>query len=182
MPDAPRKCFFFDRDGIVNEPPGPGYVTSWDEFRLLPEFPVLLRKVTDAGFSAVIITNQRGVARGLMSEDTLKEIHDRLLEELQRSFSLSILDIFYCPHERDTCSCRKPQPGMILAAAGKHNIDIASSWMVGDQASDIETGKRAGCRTIYVSASPARNDADITVTSMKELVSIIDNVLASGPI
>lgn len=180
MSGKPIKCFFFDRDGIVNRAPGPGYVESWAEFHLLPEFAEVLRKVTDAGYSSVIITNQRAVARGIISEDELKDMHQRLKQQLKDEHGLSLLEICYCPHERNSCDCRKPKPGMILTAAKKHNIDLSRSWMVGDQKTDVETGKAAGCRTIYVSDSPLRDDADVTVASMKELVSAIDSVLVSA--
>ncbi len=180
MSDTAIKCFFFDRDGIVNRAPGPGYVESWDDFHLLPEFVEVLRKVTDAGYGSVVITNQRCVARGIVSEADLKDMHGKLEEQLSEEHGLSLLEICYCPHERDSCECRKPKPGMILAAAEKHNIDLSQSWMVGDRETDITTGKSAGCRTIYVTEDPLRDDADLTVASMKELVSSIDSVLASA--
>lgn len=179
MTEQKRKCFFFDRDGIVNRAPGPGYVESWEDFYLQPEFPVVLKKVTDAGYAAAIITNQRCVARGIITEEVLLDMHRRLMEMLKQEHGLELLDIYYCPHERDTCDCRKPQPGMLIRAASEYNIDLHESWVVGDQQTDIETGKRAGCRTIYVTDDPQCNDADLTVASMKELVSAVDTVLAS---
>ncbi len=179
MTNSQLKCFFFDRDGVVNRAPGPGYVERWEDFHLLPEFVEVLRKVTRAGYSAAVITNQRCVARGIITEEVLMDMHHRLLDTLQTEHGLDLLDIYYCPHERDSCDCRKPQPGMIRRAAREHSIDLGRSWMVGDQKTDIETGKRAGCRTIYVTANPERDDADVTVASMKELVSAIDTVLAS---
>jgi len=179
MTDSKQKCFFFDRDGIVNRAPGPGYVESWEEFHLLPEFPVILKKVTDAGYAAAIITNQRCVARGIITESTLIDMHGRLTKILREEYGLELIGIYYCPHERDSCECRKPKPGMLMRAAKEHNIDLSASWVVGDQQTDIETGKQAGCKTIYVTDDPWRDDADLTVASMKELVSAIDNVLAS---
>ena len=182
MSAAKIKCFFFDRDGIVNQSPGPGYVESWDDFHVMPEFPAILQKITDAGYAAAIITNQRCVARGIVDEETLTDMHNRLVALLHDDYGLSLLDVYCCPHERDSCECRKPKPGMILTAAEEHDIDLSASWMVGDRETDIETGKRAGCRTIYVTDDPLREDADITVASMKELVSTIDTVLVSAPL
>jgi len=179
MSSRKQKCFFFDRDGIVNRAPGPGYVESWAAFHLLPEFPVVLKKITDAGYAGVVITNQRCVARGIITEEVLLDMHRRLRALLREEYGLELLDIYYCPHERDTCECRKPKPGMIMRAAEEHNLDLAGSWVVGDQQTDVETGKRAGCRTIYVTDAPCRDDADITVPGMKELVSAIDSLLAS---
>ena len=174
------KCFFFDRDGVVNKAPGPGYVESWNDFHLMPDFATVLRKIIEAGYAAIIITNQRCVARGIVAEETLIDMHNRMRDLLKSKYGLELLDIRYCPHEKDSCDCRKPQPGMILNAAEQHNIDLSQSWMVGDQQTDIETGKRAGCRTIYVTTDPCRDDADVTVPSMKELVTVIDTVLASA--
>jgi len=180
MTDNKIKCFFFDRDGIVNRAPGPGYVESWADFHINPEFPEILKKVTDAGYAAVIITNQRCVARRIVSENALNEMHRNLQDVLKNDYDLKLLDIYCCKHEVDSCDCRKPKPGMILTAAKKYGIDLSQSWMVGDQKTDVETGKRAGCRTIYVTDDPWRDDSDITVASMKELVSVIDSVLASA--
>lgn len=179
MSSRKQKCFFFDRDGIVNRSPGAGYVESWEEFHLFPEFPVVLKKVIDAGYAGVIITNQSCVAKGIITESVLLDMHARLRKMLRDEHGIDVLDVYYCPHNSDTCDCRKPKPGMILKAAAEHNLDLAGSWVVGDQHRDIETGKRAGCRTIYVTDDPQRNDADITVAGMKELVSIMDNLLAS---
>jgi D-glycero-D-manno-heptose 1,7-bisphosphate phosphatase len=179
MKTAERKCFFFDRDGIVNQAPGPGYVERWEDFHILPEFVTVLSKVIEAGYSAAIVTNQRCVARGIITEAALQDMHKRLIDILRQEHGLDLLDIYYCPHERDTCDCRKPQPGMLIRAAEDHCIDLSKSWFIGDQQTDVETGKRAGCRTIYVTDDPLRDDADITVSDMKELVSIIDTVLAS---
>lgn len=175
----PGKCFFFDRDGIVNAAPGPGYVERWEDFHILPEFVQALEKVTKAGYAAIVVTNQRCVARGIISEAALVDMHNRLKDELKQKYNLELLDIVYCPHPKDSCDCRKPQPGMLLKSAEKYNINLKASWMVGDQKSDIEAGKRAGCRTIYVSSHPERDDSDMVVADMKELVSALDIVLGS---
>ena len=162
-----RHAVFFDRDGIVNRSPGPGYVERWEDFHLLPEFAEVLRIATGLGFAAVVVSNQRGVARGRMSAATVDDMHRRLREQL-RSQGGELLDILYCPHEQGTCDCRKPQPGMLLRAASQYGLDLARSWMVGDAESDVEAGRRAGCRTIRVGGDGpsladhrARNMADL---------------------
>jgi D-glycero-D-manno-heptose 1,7-bisphosphate phosphatase len=173
-----RKCVFFDRDGIVNESPGQGrYVTHWNDFHLIPEFPACLQSVQKMGYQAAIVTNQRAVARGLMTLDDLEDIHRRLKRLLMRQYGLALLDIACCPHNENECSCRKPRPGMILALAKKHNLDLAASWMIGDSETDIEAGRRARCRTILVADETGESKADKRVPSMRVLAKKIDNIL-----
>lgn len=174
-----RKCVFFDRDGIVNQSPGPGYVERWEDFHLLPEFVETLRIVTGLGFAAVIISNQRGVALGRMTAGTVDDIHRRLQAILEQH-GLALLDILYCPHDRDACDCRKPKPGMLLEAARRHNIDLAGSWMVGDSPGDAEAGKSAGCRTILVGEKAEPGLADFTFQDMAGLRSGIATLLTGG--
>jgi len=178
---AKRKCVFFDRDGIVNESPGQGrYVTRWQDFHLVPEFPICLRSVLKMGYQAALITNQRAVARGLMSIKDLEDIHARLKRLLMRRYGLALLDIAYCPHNTNECSCRKPNPGMLLAMADKHSLDLAASWMIGDSETDVEAGKRAGCRTILVAGTlhSADSKADVRVPSMRALIKKIHRILS----
>jgi histidinol-phosphate phosphatase family protein len=177
MSEMKKKCVFLDRDGIVNTRVMDGYVESWDGFELLPEFPELLRKVSAMGYVAVVITNQRGVARGIMSRQAVDDIHANLKAMLEHDFGLHLLDVMLCPHERDSCTCRKPQPKMILDAAAKHGIDLALSWMIGDTESDVEAGRRAGCRTILVSDEALETVASARVASMRELVWRIEELL-----
>lgn len=168
------KAFFFDRDGVVNQVPQEGkrYIETWEEFHLMPGFVDVMRQVSDAGYVSVVITNQRGVGRGIVPQEELDRIHGNLKRELEEVHGLTLTDIYYCPHAEDGCACRKPAPGMILEAAETHNLDLSGSWMVGDQPKDIEAGRAAGCRTIYVGE---REDveADVCVASMRELDSLI---------
>lgn len=172
---AQKKCVFFDRDGIVNESPGAGkYVLDWQAFRLIPEFPKCLRVVSRRGYEAALVTNQRVVARGLLRADQLEAMHQNLRNLLEREYGLFLLDILYCPHQAGTCSCRKPHPGMLLTLAARHNIDLRQSWMVGDTESDVEAGRRAGCRTILVGSPQAASRADVRVDSMQDLPALLD--------
>ena len=174
-----RAAVFFDRDGIVNLSPGAGYVERWEDFHLQPEFVEALRIAARLGFAAVVVSNQRGVARGRMSAATVDEMHRRLREQL-RAQGVDMLDILYCPHERDTCDCRKPQPGMLLRAAAQYGLDLARSWMVGDAESDVEAGRRAGCRTILVGGdAPTR--ADQRASNMADLQTRLAGWLAASP-
>ncbi len=175
-----KKCVFFDRDGIVNQSPGPGYVERWEDFHLLPEFVASLRIVTALGYAAIIISNQQGVALGCMTAETVDDMHRRLRDILKQQHGLSLLDIFYCPHKSGTCECRKPKPGMILEAAHRHGINLAESWMVGDSPGDAEAGKAAGCRTILVGEKASPGSADFTFRDMGEFRLEIKKLLGKG--
>lgn len=170
-------CIFFDRDGIVNQSPGPGFVERWADFHLLPEFVATLRIITQLGYKAVIITNQRGVALGRMTAADVEDIHRRLREILKTQHHLDLLDILYCPHDRDTCDCRKPKPGMLLEAARRHQIDLSKSWMIGDSARDVEAGHSAGCRTILVGEATPTIPPDHQLPDMAALSSTIATLL-----
>ena len=172
------RCVFFDRDGIVNASPGAGqYVTHWKDFHLLPGFVEALRVVRAHGYQAVIVTNQRGVALGHVSAEDVEAMHKNLRDLLLKSYSLDLLDVQYCPHDAGACDCRKPAPGMLLAMAAKHHLDLAASWMVGDAETDIEAGRRAGCRTIRVDGEEAASRADWRVAAMKDLPALLERVL-----
>jgi len=145
------KAVFLDRDGVINRKPEEGrYVTRWEEFRFLPDVARAISTLKAAGYLAIVVTNQRCVAKELMSIDDLHALHQRMMNALSAS-GAEIDAIYYCPHEKDVCDCRKPAPGMLLAAATKHAINLQDSWMIGDSEIDIEAGKRAGCRTALVS-------------------------------
>jgi len=172
-----KKCVFFDRDGIVNQSPGAGYVERWTDFVLLPEFVNVLRVVESKGYEAVIVTNQRGVARGIMTMDAVNEIHRNLRAVLQRKYGLALLDILCCPHGKDECECRKPKPGMLLDAARRHDLDLRASWMIGDHDTDVETGKAAGCRTILVGPGDGNIQPDYRARDMAELKTLIEDLM-----
>ena len=174
MTDRLRRCVFFDRDGIVNRSPGPGYVLSWAGFRFEPLFPDILRTVLSKGYVAVVVTNQRGVALGLMPQADVDDIHLRMRLALKEQHGLELLDVVVCPHEKNTCDCRKPNPGMLLTAAERHGLDLAESWMIGDHERDVEAGRRAGCRTIIVNGGPESTTADVRVPDMHGLKAWVD--------
>jgi histidinol-phosphate phosphatase family protein len=142
------KGVFLDRDGVINQkPPEGGYVTCWEDFQILPGVIEGIAQLNRAGFRVIVVTNQRCIAKGLMTIVELESMHERMLEFLAQA-GATISAIYYCPHEMEpVCRCRKPAPGMLLDAAREHGIELRASWMIGDSESDIEAGKNAGCKT-----------------------------------
>lgn len=138
-----RPCVFFDRDGVVNRSPGPGYVNHLDDFHILPGFAACVRAAAEKGFPAIVVTNQRGVTRGLTPPEQLEAMHQRLHDELARE-GLALLDLLVCSADDDAHPDRKPNPGMLRTAAARHRLDLSRSWMIGDRESDVETGQNAG--------------------------------------
>jgi D-glycero-D-manno-heptose 1,7-bisphosphate phosphatase len=146
---------FVDRDGTVNEEID--YLCEPDQVRLIPGAAEAIDRLRKSGWLVVVITNQSAIARGLLSEDTLATIHQRL-GILLAELGTRVDGIYYCPHhptEGSTpykldCECRKPKPGMILRAARELNIDIVRSIVIGDRLQDLETAARVGARRILV--------------------------------
>jgi D-glycero-D-manno-heptose 1,7-bisphosphate phosphatase len=176
------KAAFLDRDGVINQKAPDGqYVTRWEDFHFLPGAIEAIVQFNQAGFRVIVVTNQRCVAKGLLSEIDLNHLHNRMSEHLS-SAGARIDAIHYCPHELEPpCNCRKPAPGMLLAAARAQNVDLAASWMIGDSDIDIQAGRNAGCRTVRVTVNNATArmssikdatllDADITAASLYEAV------------
>ena len=146
-----NKAVFLDRDGVINQKaPEHDYIKSWKEFCFLPGVQEAIRRIHQKGYLVIVVTNQRGIARGLMAENDLQEIHQKMCEEL-RKHGAHIDDIFYCPHDiKDNCTCRKPKAGMLISAQNKWDIDFTQSYIIGDSNSDIEAGQRVGCRGILM--------------------------------
>ncbi len=172
-----NRCVFFDRDGVINQSPGPGYVERLEDFHLEPGFVAAARVALARGYGVAVATNQRGVARGVVSMQTVEAIHAHLTAELAAQ-GVPLLGVFCCPHERDTCTCRKPQPGLLLAAARVHDLDLSACWMVGDNETDIEAGRRAGCRTILVSEKPGKKTrATLVAATIGSLAAVLEQAL-----
>jgi len=141
-----RKAFFLDRDGVVNF--DVRYCHEPEKIELKPGFAEGLKLLHAAGFLAVVVTNQGGVALGMYESDAVDACHKRI-QELLVPYGEKIDGFYYCPHHpkvQKDCSCRKPKPGLFFRAALDLGIDIGSSYMIGDRISDLEAGKNAGCR------------------------------------
>jgi D-glycero-D-manno-heptose 1,7-bisphosphate phosphatase len=145
------RCVFLDRDGVINVKPAPGeYIRSAAEFRLLPNVAEWIRLFNALGYLVIVITNQRGVALGLMTENDLADIHRKMLTDLAAQRA-RIDDVFYCPHAENSCECRKPKPGLVLAARDKWNIDLANSLILGDSDNDEQLAAACGVPFLRVS-------------------------------
>ncbi len=176
-PSSLKPCVFFDRDGIVNRSPGPGYVERVEDFHLLPDFVTALRLVLQRGYESVIITNQRGVGKGQMSQATLDAIHQHL-RDLLAAEGLSLRAIYFCTEVDRDHPRLKPQPGMLLEAAQDHHLDLSRSWMVGDNEKDVVAGQRAGCRTLLVRPGDEPTVAEHRVASMAEVPAFLARQLS----
>ncbi len=173
-----RPCVFYDRDGVINRSPGPGYVLGWEDFYLNDGIAESLRIAKERGYLAIIITSQRGVGKGLMSQGELDRIHRNLQKELSETGVG--FDGIYAYTETDDCPHKaKPDPEMILSAAGDFFIEATGSWMIGDADRDIEMGIRAGLKgTIRIVGDKAvGNEAEFTLNQITELPDLFKKIL-----
>lgn len=151
----PNRAVFLDRDHTLMD--DPGYVADPAAVRLLPGTELAIKSLVQAGFKTVVVTNQSGVARGLITEEALSRVHEELRRQLADK-GAALDAIYYCPYHPEgtvegyaiDSDLRKPKPGMLLQAAEEMDINLLESWMVGDSARDIEAGQRAGCRTVRI--------------------------------
>lgn len=153
-----RKAVFLDRDGLINRQAAPHhYISDPKDFEILPSVPEAIRSLNDAGFLVIVVTNQRGVARGMLTIEQVNVVHGYLQSELDK-YGAHIDAIYVCPHSDGECNCRKPDIGLFLMAERYFDIDKSQSWMVGDSETDVEAGKRYGVRSILTdSLSQAAN-------------------------
>lgn len=144
-----RPTVFLDRDGVINRG-RPGYVRTPEAFEFLPGAIEGMRTLQDAGWRLVLVTNQDAMGWKLLPERQLFRIHERMLKEF-RTHGVNVAEIYYCPHHvLSDCACRKPRPGMLLAAARDLGVNPRMAWMIGDKVLDVETGRAFGCRVAWV--------------------------------
>ena len=157
------RAVFIDRDGTISEEVG--YINHASRFRTFAYSAEAIKKLNDAGWLAIVITNQAGVARGYFEETMIQAVHERMNSELAQG-GARLDAIYYCAHHpsvgeppyRFDCDCRKPKPGLITRAAGDFEIDLASSWMIGDRYSDIELARNAGVKSAFVLSGYGRGE------------------------
>ena len=179
------KAIFLDRDDTLIE--DPGYINSPEQVKLLDGVAEALIELKALGYKLLVVTNQSAVARGIVTEKVLGEIHKRL-EQLLAEKNAFLDGIYYCPYHPDGAvkkyrkesDFRKPNPGMLLKAAEEMDIDLGQSWCVGNSISDMEAGLRAGCKTILIDLpshqqqlEPGQPRPDYKAVNIKEVVNII---------
>jgi D-glycero-D-manno-heptose 1,7-bisphosphate phosphatase len=144
-----KRAVFLDRDGVINQAilrDGKPYPPSTiEELKIVEGAAEALPDLKQAGFLLIVVTNQPDIARGAQTRAAVDAIHQSLRE------ALPVDDFFVCPHDdSDQCDCRKPLPGLLLRAAGKYDIDMPRSFMVGDRWRDVDAGASAGCATVWI--------------------------------
>jgi D-glycero-D-manno-heptose 1,7-bisphosphate phosphatase len=174
-----RPGVFLDRDGTINvRPREHDYIRNSRDFEWLPGALEGMLKLTRAGLPLVVVSNQRGISRGLVSYATLHEIEARIQEALA-PHGEKVVAFRYCPHGLDEgCDCRKPRPGLLRSAADDLQLDLQRSWMIGDSDADVEAGEAAGCQTIRLGADPHIHER--TAASLLEAAEIVIAAQADG--
>jgi D,D-heptose 1,7-bisphosphate phosphatase len=191
-----NKAIFLDRDDTLIE--DPGYISDPDQVRLLDGVPEALIELKDLGYKLIVVSNQSAVARGIVTEKVLADIHERL-RQLLADQNAYLDDIYYCPYHpegvvpkyRKESNYRKPNPGMLLEAADDMNIDVGESWCIGNNSSDVEAGQRAGCKTVLLDSPSRQKESgapmsaagatpDYRAVNIKEAVNIIKKHLRSS--
>jgi len=177
-----RRALFLDRDGVLNVAPqvdglptSPATVAAME---IIPGVEEACARLKAAGFLLVMVTNQPDIANA----KTTRSKVDAINRALQARLGLDA--IYVCPHnDRDNCECRKPKPGLLLTAARRWNIDLAASYMIGDRWRDVEAGRAAGCRTVFVDHGyrERRPQADIITTSLAAVAPMLVADVRRGP-
>jgi D-glycero-D-manno-heptose 1,7-bisphosphate phosphatase len=178
VPARGARAVFLDRDGTLIE--DLDYPREPDRVRLLAGVAAGLRRLQGAGFELVVVGNQSGIGRGIITEHEAREVHDRFVALLARE-GISLEAVKYCPHAPwDNCVCRKPAPGLLLAATGELGLELAGSFMIGDKPSDVEAGRRAGTRTVRFAPGGAVDDrADHVARDWEDT---LDFILGEGAV
>ena len=177
---SPRKrAAFLDRDGVINV--DHAYVHEIENFDWVPGVLEAARRLHDAGFELVVVTNQSGIGRGYYTEADFEKLTAWMKARFAEA-GAPLAGVYFCPHHPDRgypgerpelkidCACRKPKPGMLLAAARDLNIDLAQSWMVGDGENDIRAGRSAGCKTALIGDGGEDYGQTVTVPSLAAFV------------
>lgn len=164
-----RKFIFLDRDGTLNvRPPKACYLENPRDFTWLPGAREAVRLLKENDYQIILVSNQPGIARGRLTEETLAAIHEKMQKELAE-IGAGIDHIYYCPHDWDEgCACRKPKPGMFYQAQRELSFDLTKCWMLGDDERDMHAGGDAGCRCMYISEQHPLLEAVQLILSLEE--------------
>jgi len=175
-----KKAIFLDRDGVLNEVLSSRvkFVNHPNDLYLLEGAAEAVVELSKAGYDIYVVTNQGGVGLGFLKEKDLRKIHDHLIKVIKEKGGI-IKEVSYCPHKpKAGCQCRKPNPGLLLELAERHDIDLVNSVMVGDHERDIEAGKKAGCKTVFIGEE--ETTADRKASSLLAAVPLIIELLEVG--
>jgi D-glycero-D-manno-heptose 1,7-bisphosphate phosphatase len=166
---------FLDRDGVLNrKQPEGAYVTCWAQFSWLSGAIEAIVRMSAAGLTLILVTNQRGVALGRMTAEDLEEIHRNIQADLARHGAL-LSAIYYCPHDKGQCACRKPGTGLFEQAMKDFpGIHPENSVVIGDSLSDIQAGRRLGMKTVFIQGDP-----DVRKSGADEAAALADAVASS---
>lgn len=176
-----RKVIFLDRDGVINRRTLPhNYIVSWEEFQVLPKVYEAIRQCNKAGYYVVVVTNQRGIARGICTRTQIDLLHGKMIQDFKNR-DATIDKVYICPHNNGECDCRKPKPGLLYTAETdlwnerKERVAKAYSWMIGDSLSDINAGKEYGVKTIWINSmrSAVMVEADYIAKNLYEAVDFL---------
>lgn len=180
-----NKVIFLDRDGVINEERN-DYVKGWEEFKFLPGSISAIRKAFQSGYEIVIVSNQSAVGRGIISLQRLEDIHNKMVEAVEREGG-EIKAVYYCPHSpEEGCDCRKPRPGLFYRAVKDLGLVLNGSFFIGDSETDIEVGLRVGCRVIFVTTKLDRSGirdksmAESVEYYARNLEDAVDYILKKG--
>ncbi|MBE9467666.1 MAG: HAD family hydrolase [Bacteroidetes bacterium] len=149
-----NKAIFLDRDGVINSDKGHYYIYRVEDFKINEGIVESLQKFQENNFLLIIISNQGGISKGIYTKKNVEEVHDYLKNNLKKQ-NVELTEIYYCPHHssNEKCLCRKPDTLMLEKAIARFNIDISSSFLIGDGERDIEAGKKIGLQTIKINAN-----------------------------
>lgn len=174
-----KKIILCDRDGVINEKAPRGeYIHAWEKFKFIEINIKGLRLLAQKGYRFIVISNQAGIGRGVIREESVKEINLKMKEYLNKR-NIDIIDIFVCPHHwEDKCFCRKPNPGLFFEAAQKWMLRLDKTYYIGDDYRDCQAAYNAGCKSIFIGHSEdlhklnSREHPNIIVDSIDKIVSL----------
>ena len=174
-----KKAVFFDRDGtlIIDRV----YLNDVEQIEYLPGVFTALKRLQDAGYIFVVVTNQSGVAKGSVDLKILEQIHQKIEQDFKKN-QIHFAGFYFAPHTVESNHpTRKPNPGMLENASKDHNIDLSKSWMIGDRMTDVEAGRRAGTRTILLPGidHPDKSQFEKPTAFVPDLLAVADIILES---
>jgi histidinol-phosphate phosphatase family protein len=173
-----RRAAFLDRDGTLNREVG--YIGDPERLELLPGVGPALARLAAAGFALVVITNQSAIGRGIFTAAQVDAVHARL-RALLAAEGVALAGIFSCPHAPEAaCPCRKPAPGLLFEARDALDLDLASSWMVGDNAKDVAAARAAGVRPLLVQSGWGKRDREAVLADGLAAEDIVTDLAAAA--